>query len=238
MKLTLNLQLLLVLTSFILGSTAWSQMHLLLEEKVPLSQKPLPYKYDSLLPIIDAETMEIHYSKHHQAYTNNANQALANEVKTVFEIFQNINNYPALVRNNVGGHFNHQFFWTLLNPISQFKKTPKRLEKEIKKQFGSWDNFVTQFETAGTKHFGSGWVWLIRDQKKTLKIVTTANQDNPLMANAEVPGLPVLAIDLWEHAYYLNYQNKRAAYLKEIWKVINWTQVNQYDEEALKNKSL
>lgn len=237
MKATKNLRLTLLFTCSLWGAISWSQMHLLLEETLPLTQKPLAYKYDALLPIIDAETMEIHYSKHHQAYTNNANQALPNETKTILEIFKNINSYPSLVRNNLGGHFNHQFFWTLLNPISKFKKIPKRLEKEIKKEFGSWDNFISQFETAGTKQFGSGWVWLIRDTKKNLKIVTTANQDNPLMSTAEVQGLPILGVDVWEHAYYLNYQNKRATYLKEIWKVINWTQVNQYDEEALKSKS-
>lgn len=237
MNQTLNQKWQALLTTLLITSTTWAQMHLLLDEKPPLTQNPLTYKYDSLLPVIDAETMEIHYSKHHQAYTNNANQALTNEKKTVFEIFQSINSYPVAVRNNLGGHFNHQFFWTLLNPITQFKKTPKRLEKEIKKQFGSWDDFIAQFEAAGTKHFGSGWVWLIRDQKKNLKIVTTANQDNPLMTNSEDSGLPILAVDIWEHAYYLNYQNKRAAYLKEIWKIINWNQVNQYDEEALKNKS-
>jgi superoxide dismutase, Fe-Mn family len=205
-------------------------------EKFPIKLPELRYKTDSLMPAVDKETMEIHHSKHHKAYLDNANKALPNEKSTVFDILKNVSKQTETVRNNVGGHWNHSFFWLMLTPEPKKQQMPERLTKEIILAFGNIDNFKAEVEKASMSRFGSGWVWLIRNLEGKLQVVSTPYQDNPLMDSAVVRGVPVFGIDIWEHAYYLKYKNKRGDYLNEIWKVIDWAQVNNFDQEALKIK--
>lgn len=188
--------------------------------------QPLPYAFDALQPIMDAQTVEIHYTKHHQAYVNNLNAALSKYPTIDYDLqtlLLEINSLPqdiqAVVRNNGGGHFNHTHFWNVLSPNKGGQPKGKLLEK-LTQQFGSLENFKKEFEDAGKKHFGSGWVWLIEDKNQNLKIMTLPNQDAPLQF-----GNPLLGIDLWEHAYYLKYQNRRPDYLSSIWEIINWDYV-------------
>lgn len=193
----------------------------------------LPYAFDALEPHIDARTMEIHHDKHHQAYVDNLNKALAgteHENKTLEELMANISAYPAAVRNNGGGHYNHTLFWTVLGPNGG---TPSgELATAINEAFGSLDGLKEKMNTAGATRFGSGWAWLIVKDGK-LEVTSTPNQDNPLMDVAEVKGHPILGIDVWEHAYYLKYQNKRPDYLSAIWNVINWNEVEKRYKAAL-----
>ena len=187
----------------------------------------LPYEYAALEPHVDARTMEIHHTKHHQAYVTNLNNAIAGtdaEKLSIEEINKNISKYPAAVRNNGGGHFNHSLFWTVLKPNGG--GTPSgELGEAINKQFGSFEEFKTQFGQAAATRFGSGWAWLIVKDDKSLAISSTPNQDNPLMDIAEAKGTPVLGLDVWEHAYYLNYQNRRPDYVSAFWNVVNWDEV-------------
>ncbi|WP_281638197.1 superoxide dismutase [Flavobacterium marginilacus] len=197
-------------------------------------QKPLPYAYNALEPFIDAQTMEIHYSKHHAAYIKNLNTAVfGTDVAkmSITEIFSNVSKLSPAIRNNAGGHFNHEMFWTLLTPEKNTKPSAD-LEKAINSAFGSFDSLKEKLNVAAVSRFGSGWVWLYVGFDGKLAICTTANQDNPLMDVAENKGMPILAIDVWEHAYYLKYQNKRADYLTAIWNIINWNTVNNYYEAA------
>lgn len=190
------------------------------------SLHPLPYAYNALEPYIDAQTMEIHYSKHHQAYVDNLNKAIAGtdaEDLTLEELMANISAYPAAVRNNGGGHFNHTLFWSILGPNAGGAPSGE-LAKAINEAFGSFDALKEKMNTAGTTRFGSGWAWLLVNDGKLL-VSSTPNQDNPLMDIAEVKGTPILGIDVWEHAYYLKYQNRRPEYLGNIWNVINWEAV-------------
>lgn len=194
---------------------------------------PLPYAKDALEPYIDAATMEIHHDKHHAAYVTNVNKALAGktdlERKSVEDLIANLDAVPAdirtAVRNNGGGHANHAMFWKLLAPKAGGTPTGK-LADDIQSAFGSFDGFKEKFEAAGLGRFGSGWAWLVLKQGK-LEICSTANQDSPLMgkAIAGVEGIPVLGCDVWEHAYYLKYQNRRGDYLKAFWNVVNWSEV-------------
>lgn len=200
-------------------------------------QKPLPYAYNALEPFIDAQTMEIHYSKHHTAYVKNLNVAVTGtpaEKLTITQIFATVSKLSPAIRNNAGGHFNHEMFWSLLTPEKNTKPSAD-LEKAINSTFGSLDNLKEKLNAGAISRFGSGWVWLYVGQDGKLAICTTANQDNPLMDIAENKGMPILAIDVWEHAYYLKYQNKRADYLIAIWNVINWNEVSNY-YEATKRK--
>jgi superoxide dismutase, Fe-Mn family len=196
----------------------------------------LAYNYDALEPFIDKMTMEIHHSKHHQAYVNNLNAALAPligvEKENLDTIIQKISSYPIAVRNNGGGHFNHSFFWKTLTPKALAKPSGK-LATAIDNQFGSFDNFKASFSKAALSRFGSGWAWLIM-KDKGLEIVSTPNQDNPLMDIAETKGTPLLALDVWEHAYYLKYQNKRADYIDAFWKIADWKTVEQRFEATKK----
>ena len=188
----------------------------------------LTYAYNALEPHIDARTMEIHHSKHHQAYVTNLNNAIAGtdaEKLSIEEICKNISKYPVAVRNNGGGHYNHSLFWTLMAPNAGGQPTGD-LAKAIDSAFGSFDEFKKQFATAGATRFGSGWAWLILKDGK-LVVSSTPNQDNPLMDVAEVKGAPILGIDVWEHAYYLNYQNRRPDYIAAFWNVINWNEVDR-----------
>jgi superoxide dismutase, Fe-Mn family len=193
----------------------------------------LPYSYDALLPYIDARTMEIHHGKHHAAYINNLNKAVigtAAEGKTLQEILQDVSKYPATVRNNAGGHYNHTLFWESLCSDKKQQEIPRKLAKAIRKAFGSHEKMLLLLEEAALKRFGSGWAWLVQNADGSLAIGSTPNQDNPLMDVSELKGKPLLAIDVWEHAYYLNYQNKRADYVKAVLNnCINWQTVgNRY----------
>jgi superoxide dismutase, Fe-Mn family len=199
------------------------------------SLPPLPYSYDALEPHIDKMTMEIHHTKHHQAYIANLNKALASSGNTgakIDELIQNISRYEMVIRNNAGGHWNHSFFWKILKPGGG--TVNGKILELVNSAFGSFDQFKTAFSDAAMKRFGSGWAWLIVDQNKKLVIVSTPNQDNPLMDVSEIKGIPVLGIDVWEHAYYLKYQNKRADYVSAWWNVINWDEVNSNLALALK----
>jgi Fe-Mn family superoxide dismutase len=194
---------------------------------------PLPYPKEALEPHIDAMTMEIHHDRHHKAYVDNLNKAIAGntalESKSLEALIKDLSAVPDAirgpVRNNGGGHWNHSFFWRILGPKAGGTPTGK-LADDIKAAFGSFDDFKNKLEAAGLARFGSGWAWLVNNGGK-LEIVSTANQDNPLMgkATAGVEGIPILGVDVWEHAYYLKYQNKRADYLKAFWNVVNWAEV-------------
>lgn len=193
----------------------------------------LPYAFDALEPHIDAQTMQIHHDKHHQAYVDNLNKALAGtdgEGKTLEELMTNIGAYPTAVRNNGGGHYNHTLFWTVLGAHGNGLEGD--LEKAINDTFGSLDVLKEKMNAAGATRFGSGWAWLIVKDGK-LEVTSTPNQDNPLMDIAEVKGHPILGIDVWEHAYYLKYQNRRPEYLGAIWNVINWSEVSKRYKAAL-----
>ena len=195
----------------------------------------LPYAHDALEPHIDALTMQIHHGKHHQAYVDNLNKAIAgtpNENKSLEELVKAAGSISPAVRNNGGGHWNHSFFWELLAPNAGGQPTGG-LADAINDVFGSFDSFKEKFNTAGATRFGSGWAWLII-KDGTLQITSTPNQDNPLMDVAEVKGTPILGIDVWEHAYYLKYQNRRPEYLTNIWNVINWNKVAEHFSKAAK----
>lgn len=188
----------------------------------------LPYDYDALEPYIDARTMEIHHTKHHQAYVNNYNNAIQGtglEGKSLGEVFKSISKQSAAVRNNGGGVFNHSLFWQVMGPNGggQPKGT---LLNDINSTFGSFDNFKDEFSKAAATRFGSGWAWLVVANDK-LVVSSTPNQDNPLMDVAEVKGNPILGLDVWEHAYYLKYQNKRPEYITNFWNVVNWDYVEE-----------
>jgi superoxide dismutase, Fe-Mn family len=193
------------------------------------TQQPLPYLYNALEDVIDATTMEIHYSKHAATYTKNLNDAaVAEKINTnqsVEELLKTISKYNTKVRNNAGGHYNHELFWHCMQPKITGNKPTDKLLVTIEKTFGSFADFKTKFTDAGKTRFGSGWAWLYIDADKNLKIGSTPNQDNPLMDVSEIKGNPLLAIDVWEHAYYLKYQNKRADYIENWWNVVNWAYV-------------
>ncbi len=194
----------------------------------------LPYATDALEPHIDKQTMEIHHGKHHQAYVDNLNKAVAgteHENKKLEELIANAGKISPAVRNNGGGHWNHSFFWELLSGSAS--KPAGKLADDINATFGSLEALQEKINTAGATRFGSGWAWLIVKDGK-LEVSSTPNQDNPLMDVAEVKGTPILGIDVWEHAYYLKYQNKRPDYLKAIWNVINWKKVGEHYDAAKK----
>ena len=193
----------------------------------------LPYGYDALEPHIDQLTMQIHHDKHHQAYVDNLNKAIAgteNENKSLEELIKNAGQLSAAIRNNGGGHWNHSFFWEILSPDGGGKPEGK-LASAIDEVFGSLDAMKEKFNAAGAGRFGSGWAWLIANDGK-LSITSTPNQDNPLMDVAEAKGTPILGADVWEHAYYLKYQNKRGDYLKAFWEAVNWKKAAELFENA------
>jgi Fe-Mn family superoxide dismutase len=188
-------------------------------------QQPLPYAYNALSEAVDAATMELHYSKHAAGYATNLQEAAKAEGVNISEPLENmlrrISRYSEKLRNNGGGHYNHELFWKCMSPRNQAAPTGT-LATAITSSFGSFEAFKTQFADAGKARFGSGWAWLIADNNKKLRITTTPNQDNPLMDVASEKGFPILGLDVWEHAYYLRYQNKRADYITNWWKVVNW----------------
>jgi len=190
---------------------------------------PLSYAYDALEPAIDSETMTFHHDKHHQAYVDNLNKAVdadaALQGKSLEELFASISTAPKAVRNNGGGHWNHALFWELLAPVGQGGEPSAELTAAIDRDLGGLDKFKDDFNAAGAGQFGSGWAWLIVQDGK-LKVTSTPNQDNPLMDVAEQKGAVVLGADVWEHAYYLKYQNRRPEYLKAFWTVVNWNKAN------------
>jgi len=191
---------------------------------------PLPYAYDALEPAIDKETMTFHHDKHHQAYVDKLNEAVNADAslqgKTLEELFASISKAPKAVRNNGGGHWNHSLFWELMAPVGETGEPSAELAAAIDRDLGGLEKFKEAFNAAGAGQFGSGWAWLIVQDGK-LKVTSTPNQDNPLMDVADEKGAVVLAADVWEHAYYLKYQNRRPDYLKAFWTVVNWNKANE-----------
>ena len=194
---------------------------------VTFEQIKLPYNYDSLEPYIDAKTMEIHYTKHHAAYTANLNKAIdgtENEKKSIEELLASVSKLPAAVRNNGGGFYNHNLFWTMMKPNGGGNPSGDLLDA-INKFFGSFDKFKDIFSNAAATRFGSGWAWLVVNSNKELVVGSTPNQDAPIMDVSDLKGTPILGIDVWEHAYYLKYQNRRPEYISAFWNVINWEEI-------------
>lgn len=188
---------------------------------------PLPYDFNALEPYIDARTMELHHDKHHATYTNNLNAAIEGtnlEGKSIEEILAHVSKASPAVRNNGGGYYNHNLFWEIMGPNAGGEPTGD-LATEIGNQFGGFAEFKEAMTKAGTTQFGSGWAWLIVDASGSLAVTSTPNQDNPLMDLAPVKGTPILGLDVWEHAYYLNYQNRRPDYIAAFWNVVNWKEV-------------
>lgn len=200
------------------------------------TQTPLAYSYKDLAPYIDALTMEIHYSKHAAAYAKNLNDAAdaeqVNKNAPLENLMQQISKYSEKMRNNGGGHYNHELFWKLMKP-APMQMLDTTLSKAITNQFGSIEAFKKEFVQAALNRFGSGWAWLVVDADKKLRIGSTPNQDNPLMDLSPFKGKPVLALDVWEHAYYLNYQNRRADYAANWWQIVNWDYANTLYQDAL-----
>lgn len=233
------------ITAFI-GSTFAFKLSDTFASKSPIFEgmftlAPLPYANDALEPHIDKMTMEIHHDRHHKAYVDNLNKAIAGtdmEKLSINQLLKDISKYPVAVRNNGGGHWNHTFFWQIMSPNAGGRDAAQmpsgKLADAITASFGSFDNMKAEFAKAATTRFGSGWAWLIVTSDKKLKIVSTANQDNPLMDIATDKGTPVLALDVWEHAYYLKYQNKRADYITAFWNVVNWKNASENFGKAMK----
>lgn len=195
----------------------------------PYNLPALAYDYNSLEPYFDARTMEIHHTKHHDAYVDNVNKALENDSNKqtgLLQLFGKASELSAAVRNNGGGHYNHQFFWTLLK-TNNGANPEGELINHIIRSFGSYDEFRDEFSKAALTRFGSGWAWLAVDDDKNLFVTSTPNQDNPLMNTADKQGYPILGLDVWEHAYYLNYQNRRPDYVKAFWNVVNWQEAEK-----------
>lgn len=202
--------------------------------QTPFSLPALPYAANALEPAIDERTMEIHHDRHHQAYVDNLNAKVKDyptlATTSLEQILASVSRYDAVVRNNAGGHYNHSLFWTLMAPTGKGGSPSPALQAKLLQTFDSHEAFQSKFTDAATKVFGSGWVWLILKPDGSLAITTTPNQDNPLMDTVTERGTPLLALDAWEHAYYLHYQNKRADYIKAWWPLVNWSQVNtRYD---------
>jgi len=214
----------------------YSENQTVMKTQIKFEFEPLPYSYEALEPSIDKQTVEIHYSKHHKAYYDNFINAIKGtemESMDIKDIFRNISKFPVAVRNNGGGYFNHTFYWEGMKASGGGLPTGK-LSDAILKSFTSFDEFKKQFSDAGKTRFGSGWAWLSLDDNGKLFISSTPNQDNPLMDIAEKKGIPLLVMDVWEHAYYLKYQNKRPDYIDAFWNVVNWEEVAMRYETALK----
>lgn len=214
-----------------------TQKEILIYEMKKIGIEKLPYSYSALKPFIDSETMKFHYSKHYKGYVDKLNTALSKKNYGDLElekIIKNISKYDDTIRNNAGGAFNHALFWNMLSPKPQ--KLEGELLKKINTDFGTFNSFKKKFETTAKNRFGSGWVWLILTKKNKLKIISTPNQDNPLMNIVKGGGFPLLGLDLWEHAYYLKYKNKRDEYISNFWKVVNWDFVSKMFEMKTKTK--
>ena len=225
----------LVSETFVSCASAKAVLATAAKDPIGFDQTPLPYAYNALEPVIDATTMELHYSKHAAAYSKSLKEAVAAEVKTsattLEELLSNASKYSAKLRNNGGGHYNHELFWKMMKPNGEGKPAGSLLSA-IEAGFGSFDTFKTQFGDAAKTRFGSGWAWLYISTDKNLKIASTPNQDNPLMDVSDAKGFPLLGLDVWEHAYYLKYQNRRPEYVEAWWKVVNWEAVQRRFEIA------
>lgn len=198
--------------------------------------KTLKHNYDAFSKYIDAKTMYVHFSKHYVGYLNNLNKAVEGKPQanmTIEQLLKTLDTSNAMLRNNAGGYYNHNLYFELMTPNATGKPNGK-LADAINRDFGSFENFKKQFSDAGAKQFGSGWAWLVTDSSGKLKVGSTANQDNPLMPGMSISGNPILAMDVWEHAYYLKYQNKRADYIDAFFNVIDWNVVSDYYEKAMK----
>ena len=206
-------------------------------QPIIFSQSPLPYAFESLEPVIDSMTMKIHYTLHAAAYTKNLNDAAAAEFKgaqvSLEDAFKNISSYSMKLRNNGGGHYNHELFWKSMQPAGGSGMPEGQMKEAMISSFGSLENFKTKLSEAALTRFGSGWAWLYLDEKKMMQIGSTPNQDNPLMEVSPIKGFPLLGLDVWEHAYYLKYQNRRAEYVSNWFNLINWKFV---EERYQKNK--
>ena len=222
----------IVAASPLLSAAATSPTSIDISSEGPLnalqfSQIPLPYAYNALEPSIDATTMDIHYNKHHTAYIKNVNEAIAADkisFSTEKDFFNNASKLSAKAKNNGGGAWNHNFFWQVMHPSKEMKSPTGKLADAINGSFDSFEKFKEQFTQAAMTRFGSGWAWLVNDNGK-LRIGSSANQDNPLMDSSELKGTPILGLDVWEHAYYLKYQNKRNEYVANWWNVVHWDEV-------------
>lgn len=207
---------------------------------VSFEQAPLPYAYDALEDAIDTRTMEIHYSKHAAAYCKNLNEAAAAESvdksKSLESLLESISKYSVKMRNNAGGHYNHEIFWQMMRKPSLDNSPKGKLAEVINESFGSFEKMKQQFSDVAKGRFGSGWAWLYMNQEGKLQIGSTANQDNPLMDVCEIRGWPLLCLDVWEHAYYLKYQNKRADYIENWWRAVNWDYVEQRRMEDISHR--
>ena len=217
------------------GLPAFAGSNRITFQPIGYTQQPLPYAYNALEPAIDGTTMNIHYNKHAAGYTKNlADACLAEKVDTAVTslelLLRGISKYSAKMRNNGGGHYNHEFFWQCMQPSPS--EPAGSLLPAIQRSFGSLEAMKNQFADAGKNRFGSGWAWLIMTPDRNLAIGSTPNQDNPLMDISELKGTPLLALDVWEHAYYLNYQNRRADYISNWWKLVNWNFVQQNFDKA------
>lgn len=204
-------------------------------ETSPFELPKLPYSFNALEPHIDKTTMEIHHGKHHQGYVTKLNEAVKGTdlaKMTLEEILKDVSKHPVGVRNNGGGHYNHSLFWTILS--SKGGKPTAEVSSAINKKFTSFDKFKDEFSKAAKDRFGSGWAWLVVDEGGELKVTSTPNQDNPLMDVSDVKGTPILGIDVWEHAYYLKYQNKRPDYIAAFWNIVNWDEVGKRYQAAIK----
>ncbi|WP_136682091.1 superoxide dismutase [Falsirhodobacter xinxiangensis] len=197
----------------------------------------LPYAADALDPVINAQTMELHHGKHHQTYVDNLNKAIAAgdapEGTTLEDLVAGAGTFTPAIRNNAGGHWNHTFFWESMAPAAETGEMSPELSEAITTVFGSEDDFRAEFEKAGAARFGSGWVWLIVNEQDELEITSTPNQDNPLMDVADTKGTPLLGNDVWEHAYYLTYNNRRTEYLGKWWDIVDWAEISDRYEQAL-----
>lgn len=221
-----------LISAIILGTITLNNKTMAQNYKFP----ELPYAYNALEPYIDALTMEIHYTKHHRAYFDNFVKAAADakiDNLSLDEIFTRVSSYPAAVRNNGGGFYNHKLFWQVMGPNAGGQPDGELL-KAINEAFGSFDNFKNEFENAAKTQFGSGWAWLAVDSNGKLFVSQTPNQDNPLMDVAAKRGKPILGLDVWEHAYYLKYQNRKPEYVGNFWNVVNWKKVAEFYTEAKK----
>lgn len=205
-------------------------------QKAPFLLAPLPYAADALAPVIDAETMRIHHGRHHQTYVDRLNDKVAEfpqlATLSIEDIQRQMSSFDAAVRNNGGGHYNHALFWALMAAPGTGGKPDRRLAAQIRRDFGSEEAMRTRFAEAATGVFGSGWAWLIVREDGSLAITTTPNQDNPLMDVVAERGTPILALDVWEHAYYLKHQNKRADYVRDWWQVVNWNEASRRYAQA------
>ena len=213
-------------SSFLASCTASNALAATAAFATGFEQQPLPYAYDALENVIDAKTMEIHFSKHAAAYSKALKEAATAEgvdsSKPLENVLAKISKYSVKMRNNAGGHYNHEMFWKSMQPRKVNNAPVGNLQSAIDKSFGSFANFKTQFSDAAKTRFGSGWAWLYTDAAGNLKIGSTPNQDNPMMDKSDIKGFPILGLDVWEHAYYLKYQNKRADYIENWWNVVNW----------------